>query len=80
MNYQRRHQRKIANMWWWMVIILMVGNWACVIKSYDIIGMGGRTDAIYNTPRGVTITRRGDVGGKELDHLYYRKRLSTYEI
>jgi len=80
MNYQRPHQLKITNMWWWMVIILIVGNWACVIKSMDIMWMGGRTDAVYNNPRGVTITQRGYVGGKALDHFYYRKRLSTYEI
>ncbi len=67
-------------MWWWMVMQLMVSNWACVIKSVDIMWMGGRMYAIYNTPRGVTITRRGDVGGKALDHFYYRKRLSQYEI
>jgi len=63
-----------------MVMQLMVSNWACVIKSVDIMWMGGRMYAIYNTPRGVTITRRGDVGGKALDHFYYRKRLSQYEI
>ena len=63
-----------------MVMQLMVGNWACVIKSVDIMWVGGRMYAIYNNPRGVTITRRGDVGGKALDHFYYRKRLSQYEI
>jgi len=63
-----------------MVMQLMVSNWACVIKSVDIMWVGGRMYAIYNTPRGVTITRRGDVGGKALDHFYYRKRLSQYEI
>ena len=79
MNYQRQHEQIINNMWW-RVISLMVSNWACVIKSMDIMWVGGRMYAIYNNPRGVTITRRGYVGEKELDHFYYRKRLSTYEI
>ena len=79
MNYQRQHEQIINNMWW-MVSRLIQGKRACVSKWMDIIGVGGRMYAIYNNPRGVIVTRRGYVGEKELDHFYYRKRLSTYEI